>query len=486
MITFLTLFLGLTTGTQPVELAIRGEPARVVLSLDGEPVAERNAPPWRFDCDFGAELAPRRLEAVAYDAEGVEIARAAQTVNLSSRFATLALALEEGPDGWPVAVRPAWQSAEHPRPDSLALELDGAPLPAPSWERVELPALDPGAIHFVVAEAVFPDGTVARAETAFGGALGRTVSTDNTAVAVVARRGRALREAADTAGLLTAGGAPVTVLSVEHGAVDLVAVVTPAAAEGLTALRVPLLLVGREQRSSLGIEIYRNPAMRVGLQEGDRLFQIDPVPEIGRPGEEVYEIYDRRGPFAGGEHGLVSWLAGLTRPVIEPPPDTGSPRPADAVAVAALQTVAFARPRAVLLVLGRDEDDASRFSPGAVREYLRRLRVPLAVWYVEPPLSQLVDTDRQREIERRRALVAAGQAPGDWKKDRRQRLDELRKRWGEVIDASEPRRLIDAARALRKSLEEQRILWIDGAWLPQEVELTPAAAEAAGGIRWAG
>lgn len=485
MITFLTLFLGLTIGTQPVELEVRGEPARVVLSLDGKPVSERDLPPWRFECDFGAELAPRRLEAVAYDAAGAEIARAAQTVNLSSRIASLALALEEGPDGVPLAVRPVWQSAEHPRPEALAIELDGAPLPAPSWERVELPALDPGTIHFVTAEAVFPDGTVARAETAFGGVLGRTVSTENTAVAVIARRGRALRETADAAGLLTAGGEPATVLSVEHGAADLVAVVTPAAAEGLAALRVPLRLDSLARATSLGLVTGGEAAWRAGLEEGDRLFWLDPVPETGRTGAGVYEIYARTGPFTGGEHGLAAWLTSQAPAVGVSPPDAGAPRPADAVAVAAIQTVAFSRPRAVLLVLGREEDDASRFAPAAVREYLRRLRVPLAVWYIEPLLADLGDADRQREIERRRALAAAGRAPDDWKKDRRRRLAELREGWGEVTDASEPRAMIDAARKLRKSLEEQRILWIDGAWLPQEVELAPAAAEAAGGVRWA-
>ncbi len=486
MITFLTLFLGLTIGEQPVELEVRGEPARVVLLLDGATVSERDLPPWRFSCDFGAELAPRRLEALAYDAEGAEIARADQTVNLSTRIASLALALEEGPEGVPLAVRPVWQSAEHPRPDALAIQLDGAPLPAPSWERVALPALDPGTIHFVTAEAVFPDGTVARAETAFGGVLGRTVSTENTAVAVVASRGRALREAADAAGLLTAGGEPATALSVEHGAADLVAVVTPAAAEGLAALRLPLRLASLAQATSLGLVTGGEATWMAGLKEGDRLFWLDPVPETGRPGAGVYEIYARTGPFTGGEHGLAAWLTSQAPAVGAPLPNAGVPRAADAVAVAALQAVAFSRPRAVLLVLGREEADASRFAPAAVRDYLRRLRVPLAVWYVEPPLAELGDADRQREIERRRALAAAGRAPKNWEQDRRRRLAELRERWGEVTDAGEVRRLVDAARELRKSLEDQRILWIDGAWLPREIELTPAAAERAGGVRWAG
>lgn len=473
MITFLTLFLGLTVGPQPVELAVRGEPARVVLRLDGETVGERTAPPWRFECPFGGELAPRRLEAVAYDAGGAEIASAVQPVNLTSRIAALALAIEGGSDGRPAAIRPVWQSFSHPRPASLTVQLDGTPLPVSAFERIELPDLDSETIHFVTAEAVFPGGVVARAETAFGGVLGRTVSTRNTAVAVVAPQGRALRTTSDAAGLLTAGGAPATVLSVEQGAADLVAVVTPAAEAGLAALRRRLLASGRT-------------AMEVGLDDHDRLFQIDPVPSFERPKEGVYEVYDRSGPFNGERAGLVWWLSGLAGPQVQSQPTDGAPRPADATAVAAMQAVASARPRVVLLVLGREERDASRFPAETVRAYLRQLRVPLAVWFVEPPFSYLRDEFRRRELERRRALDEAGRAPGNWEKARRQRLEHLREQWGEVTDASEPLRLIDAAYDLRRSLEDQRVIWIDGAWLPHEVELTPAAADTAGGVHWAG
>lgn len=473
MITFLTLFLGLTIGPHQVELAVRGEPARVRLLLDGAIVSERNVPPWTFDCDFGAELRPRRLEAIALDAEGAEIARATQAINVSGRAATMALAVEEGPEGRPVALRPVWRSAEHPRPETLTIELDGQPLPAPSWERVALPPLELDTVHFATAEAVFPNGTVARAETAFGGVLGRAVSSENTAVAVVAPRGRALRETADAEGLLTAGGAPATVLAVEHGGADVVAVVTPAAEESLAALRQRILLSGRT-------------AMEAGLEDDDRLFRLDPTPDLARPQGELYEVYDRSGPYLGEEAGLVWWLTGLAWQLVEPEPKEGAPRPADAVAVAAMQAVASARPRAVLLVLGREEADGSRFPVEIVRGYLEALRVPLTVWFVEPALSYLRDDHREREIERRRALARAGEDPGNWEKARRQRLESLREVWGEVVDASEPLRLIDAAHELRKGLEDQRVIWIDGAWLPHEVELTPAAEDTAGGVEWAG
>jgi hypothetical protein len=65
-----TLFLGLTQGPQPVALAVVGEVAAIELRLDGRAVERLAAPPWQGTVDFGLELVPRELEAVAFDASG--------------------------------------------------------------------------------------------------------------------------------------------------------------------------------------------------------------------------------------------------------------------------------------------------------------------------------------------------------------------------------------------------------------------------------
>ena len=62
-------------------------------------------------------------------------------------------------------------------------------------------------------------------------------------------------------------------------------------------------------------------------------------------------------------------------------------RLADAAAVAGLQALAANRPRAVLVVLGEQPKDASRYDAETVRRYLESVRVPLVVWSLKGPKS---------------------------------------------------------------------------------------------------
>ncbi|MCG8461248.1 MAG: hypothetical protein MI919_33595, partial [Holophagales bacterium] len=105
MIEFLTLLIGLTVGTQAVELAVSEEVASVQLRLDGRSVAESDSPPWRFEVDLGGRLEPHELVAVAFDGDGVVLGRARQWVNLPRPPSEARLALLELVDGLPRAVR---------------------------------------------------------------------------------------------------------------------------------------------------------------------------------------------------------------------------------------------------------------------------------------------------------------------------------------------------------------------------------------------
>jgi len=60
---FLTAFLGLTLGTQPVGLDVKGDIAAVELRLDGQTVATMHHAPWQAKIDFGSALLPHRLVA---------------------------------------------------------------------------------------------------------------------------------------------------------------------------------------------------------------------------------------------------------------------------------------------------------------------------------------------------------------------------------------------------------------------------------------
>ena len=111
----------------------------------------------------------------------------------------------------------------------------------------------------------------------------------------------------------------------------------------------------------------------------------------------------------------------------------------DAVAVAGLQAAAENYRRAVVLVLGREGEDESRYDPAAVRRYLESIHVPLFVWSLYGPESRAAKT------------------------------------WGGAEDVSTLYKLSKAVSRLRAELDAQRIVWLDGRHLPQAISLGAGA-----------
>jgi hypothetical protein len=93
----------------------------------------------------------------------------------------------------------------------------------------------------------------------------------------------------------------------------------------------------------------------------------------------------------------------------------------------------------VILLLGGEREDGSRFSAEAARGYLGALRVPLFVWDLSGPATE----------------VPAG--------------------WGDSRSIDTIDDLVRAARRVRSRLDVQRIVWINGRHLPQDIELGPRA-----------
>ena len=81
MLEVLTLLSGLLIGHQNVELAVADTVARVEIRLDDVEVAVLDGPPWQAMVDFGQAPAPQRLELVARNAVGDEMARLRRGVN---------------------------------------------------------------------------------------------------------------------------------------------------------------------------------------------------------------------------------------------------------------------------------------------------------------------------------------------------------------------------------------------------------------------
>ena len=62
MITFLTVYLGLIAGHQPVEMRVDPAVRTVRLLLDGKKIETFGAPPWRSIVDFGPTIQPHERQ----------------------------------------------------------------------------------------------------------------------------------------------------------------------------------------------------------------------------------------------------------------------------------------------------------------------------------------------------------------------------------------------------------------------------------------
>lgn len=440
-IAFLTLFLGLTLGPQPVELTVIGPVAAVELLLDGAPAGRIAGPPWRGEIDFGSVLVPHELVARAVDAEGKEIGRAQQWINLPRPPAEVDILLEAGVAGQPVAARLAWQSLTGEKPSAIGVTFDDKPLIVEADGRVRLPPWDPAAIHVLSAELRFSGALTARRDVVFGGRYGDQVATELTSVPVRLRPGKAMPAPERMQGWFLSGGRPLSVAAVDDGPAQLLVVRDQEARGALESL-----VAKRSGSRSFTFdgqrapEAYKNdPEYRrshLTLGEEDTVRFIWPIARTVTGAAQPVALFPPSRDFDAGDGGLLWFLARFVPQVQE----TSAQRLADAVAVAGLHTLSANRRRAVLLVLSQIPTDASNSTPAMVRRYLEAIRVPLFVWTLGSP-----------------------EAP-------------MAKAWGRAENVSSFGRMRKAFSRLEQELASQRIVWIDGRHLPQAIELSAEAA----------
>lgn len=451
---FLTLFLGLVSGPQPIALRVGGQPAAVEILLDGRLAARLEQPPWRAEVDLGP-LLPRELSAVARDGEGQELGRASQWLNMPRPPAEVQILLERDAQGQPVAAQVLWQSSTAAPPLEVAVALDGEPLQvrrmpgvAGSSVAVELGASDPATPHVLSAELRFENGVEARRDLAFGGDLGDRARTELTAV--VLRRARPGKTPAKDAvrDWLRGPRGPLAPLAVESGGGEVIFVRDLSAREAVARFGT-----GRRGPSRTGLSTLRPSGggpigvvpqqdllrFEARLGSGARLRFLWPTAKFEQTGVLLAKLFDSSRSFRAEDAGVAWLLVNVEHP--------GKPQErqhfTDAVAIAGVQAAAGGRPRAVVLVVDkRAPDDPSYHTPAQVSDYLAGLRVPLLVW-----------------------SLSGDDAPSA-------------KAWGGAVDVSSLRKLRRAAASLREELASQVVVWVEGAYLPQQIELTEAAVAA--------
>jgi hypothetical protein len=436
-VTFVTLFLTLVTGPQIVEVDVTGDVASVEFRLDGETVAVRHGRPWKVTCDFG-RLRPLVLEAIAFDAQGNERARDRQLVNLPRPLVESSIVLKQGPDSTPAAARIIWQSAKDLEPVSVAAMLDGESIEVVDPREIPLPRVDPGKVHFLSARTEFSDGLVSHSEVCFGGPGGSETSSELTAVPIVVARRKLRLSAGDLEGCFLARGQPAAVTAVEQTPPGLVVIVDRSADDALQSIQELRIKSGAYSDFPSGLSPEMRNAETVRKLTDRRpssgtVRLLSSIPQPWSPSVEQLDLFPLTEQFALSRDGLM-WL--LCHPQIIRPSGFRQ-QTTDAVAVAALHAAQSPTPRAVLLVLGSEPDRSSSDSPEDVRSYLRALNVPLVVWATVP--------GRQSEA------------------------------WGHAETVTSASLMNKAIVNLQQQLRSQVIVWLDGAYLPNEIALSPSA-----------
>jgi len=421
-VAFLTLFLGLTLSQQKVVVSVIGPAQRVEFQLDGKVVAAVTHAPWAATVDFGRQLLPRRLVARAIDGNGQEVASVEQRVNLPRSAAETQIVLERDDTGTPRAARLVWQSLEGEAPKRVELLLDSRSIPVDGDLHAKLPAIDNAQTHLLRARLVSRLGVLSDSEIAFGGGLEDATTAELTAVGIRLRDPKQQITAADVQQWLTVRGSPATVVGVEQIPGEVLIVRHPIETE--TSFRLDPTRRIAKRRSALSASTAGIASL--GAHPVARFMW----PAVTRTGKADLFPLSRSYEFSNADE-FKRILTEIGFP--------GAPKElrfADAVAVAGIQALAASRPRAVVLVVGENSSDASRLEPKQVREYLNAAGVPLYVWL----------------------------------------LSGNHERWTEAEDISTPHGFSNAFEKLQRDLESQRVVWLRGNFLPQEIRVNEIGA----------
>lgn len=430
MIEFVSLFVGLILGVQQVEVAVSGPVARVEIRIDDYVMGEMTSEPWTVRCDFGRQLRPRILEAVAYDDTGRELGRATKWINLPGRRADAEIVAIRDEFRVVTAARLTWASPEFDRPRKINVELDGERIKVrPPWV-VDLSDIPEERIHVLSADFEFAPGVLVRRELVFGPEFEGIEDTELTAVAVALDDLDELPPVADMQGWFVKDGSPLSVAASEKPDARLVVVRDPAVSGVLEEMLPELERRRKKARRRPG---GRNKTDALG--DDVEMYVLSPEaihPDPGRADVVLFPFSNR--PTSGVEGVAMTAVAASSSAFL------GGPLMlSDGVAVAAIRAAERNQRRAVLLLLGPQREDGSRFDPERARRYLQDLRVSLVVWDLSGPGME---------------------APAGW---------------GDVRPVDNTDDLVRRVRRIRYRLEEQRIVWVRGRHLPQDIELSDAA-----------
>jgi hypothetical protein len=421
---FVTLLLGLTSGSWQVEVMVAPPAVAAEILLDGAAVATLRGVPWKATVDFGRELVPHELTAAALDSEGRVVGHATQWVNMPQPEARVDVVLERDAQGNVVAARVGWASKQGLQRTGLKAELDGAAIEPSGPDLLPLPGVDMSRAHVLRVKVLFAPARSATREVVFGGSVvGAEARAALTAGPALVKNEHDTVTVGELQGLVRVAGQPAPVVAVERSPFTVAMVVEEGAFAALQKLGARWL-----------DELWFHGHGGMFLQGPDRLLLVDPRPTAAQGvSSGMTEVFPTR-VFASFN---CITLPGFLASIAPSSTSTTQPRLGDAVAVAGVLAAGGQGRRAVLLVVN------SKVAPAELKRactLLSALGVPLHVWSMGP-----------------KPPSASSRDCGVWSKVGHTDMSRLRK----------------ANEALQEELSRQVLLWVDGTHRPQDVTLAP-------------
>ncbi len=387
MVEFITLFLAMVWGPVDVAVAVDQRVATVELFLDGREVGSITGSPWRGRVDFGNDLLPHDLVAVALDARGRRLGETRQWINLS-RALTEARWVVDPKERWPPKrARLVWESFDGAPPRSSKVKFNMQTLEPTEDGWVTFPAYDADTPQSLHAQLRFEDDLEAQADLVFGGVFGEVISSELSAVVLLLPEGEQVPSVDEATRWIRSTKGPVEVSSMNSGPAFVILVVDP-------RLWPPLpMAVGEQIRSTA-----KRPRK---LRRKDRLYLLQTSPQAVklRPKTALFKPYAVLSPYRG--KGILYAARRLRPPRMADEP----PHILDALAVAGRLAARSGRPRCVFWLYREGGEDRSIVDLPRVRKYLEALQVPLVTWKSEGEESLVETVSRIQESLARQVVV---------------------------------------------------------------------------------
>ena len=368
--------VGLLIGLFPVIVDLGPGTQNAELLLDGRPACTITARAPACTVDLGPDPVIHLMELVRKDRAGHVTEKVSRWINKPGVEAEVHVGGTCEKKSRTCDFTITWAHPAKQDPASLTIALDGMTISRLVANKIRVPFPDQAIPQVVTADTVFPDGRRATDTRLLHGSYPEAAEASLQAVPVIVEKGLSDEDLAKT---LKDAGWPVR--AVELGEFEVVFVIEPGILESMSSFGLSSQSKPLSNAEQIRAILANDTLTAFLLQDAAAADQ-------ARPLAQDLSLYGSRAPVRLSPRNPVgSWIRGLFQAPASVP-NTHRLRTSDAVAAAGYHLGGSSRRRAVVLIAGAGRGDESTFSPEQARAYLGQTRVPLFVWRKDPGAAQ--------------------------------------------------------------------------------------------------